>query len=391
MIHVVGGTYFETCRSPRIQQFYGSGGRAAAALGNMTDVVLHTYATPESGPRLEALSKRFAFEVVRHVGEQTPHFDYPHGLHNPSLSPSPTLIRQMAPIEVKADLVLAFGMIEGSGNIDASIAIYDPQSETMPRPFSEIGRADRLAIVGNVPEIRRLGHSDDFATAAEKLRTDGASVVIVKQGPAGATVFHPEGTSLVPPFRSNNLVPIGSGDVFSAAFAWFWGHEGLAPVAAARYASQCVSTYMENRVPRVLPGEALEQLSFVEASVKPGQVYLAGPFFTMTQLRLIEEALGVLRGAGVKVFSPYHEIGLGGPEVARKDLAGLDKSDRVLAILDGCDPGTVFEIGYAVALGRDVVAYCEDVPAERLTMIRGTDCTVVSDFATALYRTIWGW
>ena len=37
-----------------------------------------------------------------------------------------------------------------------------------------------------------------------------------------------------------------------------------------------------------------------------------------------------------------------GKDVAPLDLKGLDDCDRVLAILPGGDPGTIFEVGYAV-------------------------------------------
>ena len=45
------------------------------------------------------------------------------------------------------------------------------------------------------------------------------------------------------------------------------------------------------------------------------------------------------------VFSPIHDVGIGkSKEIAQKDLKGLDESDSVFAILNGYDPGTVFEI-----------------------------------------------
>lgn len=390
MIDVVGGTYFETCRSPRCRQFYGSGGRAAVALSQVTDVCLHTYETAASAKHLDGLANRSLIEIVRRGGEQALHFDYPHGMHHPRVTPAPTLIRQMPPIKVKGSLVLAFGMIEGRADVDADVAVYDPQSESHPIPFQCLGRAGRLAIIGNTVEILRLGQAQEISAAAEALLREGAEVVVVKRGPAGAAVFHRDGTSTVPAYLSSNVFPIGSGDVFSAAFTWFWGHEKLPATDAARYASQCVCSYMESRSPQVLPVATLSAASFVEVSAKLGQVYLAGPFFTMAELRVVEEARDILKNLGVKVFSPYHDIGLGGQEVAKKDLIGLDLSDRVLAILDGCDPGTIFEVGYAVASKKPVIVYCENVPADRLTMIKGTDCLVVSDFATSLYRTVWG-
>jgi nucleoside 2-deoxyribosyltransferase len=119
-------------------------------------------------------------------------------------------------------------------------------------------------------------------------------------------------------------------------------------------------------------------------------VYLAGPFFTLGQRWLIEEALRTLRGLGCPVFSPLHEVGFGDPQtVAPADLAGLDGSTAVLALLDGSDPGTLFEVGHARSRGIPVVGLAEDVLGRDLTMPLGSGCDIVSDLTTAAYRTAW--
>jgi nucleoside 2-deoxyribosyltransferase len=61
----------------------------------------------------------------------------------------------------------------------------------------------------------------------------------------------------------------------------------------------------------------------------------------------------------------------------------------VLAILNGLDPGTIFEIGYAVKRGMPIVCLAENVKEEDLKMIIGTNCSVTDDFTTAIYRSIW--
>ena len=73
---------------------------------------------------------------------------------------------------------------------------------------------------------------------------------------------------------------------------------------------------------------------------------------------------------GLKVFSPLHDVGRGNADdVAPADLKGLDRSSVVLAIIDGLDPGTIFEIGYARAKGIPVIAYVENEKEEDLKMI----------------------
>jgi len=75
--------------------------------------------------------------------------------------------------------------------------------------------------------------------------------------------------------------------------------------------------------------------------------------------------------------------------VVRADIDGLNKADIVFAILDGSDPGTVFEIGHARATGKSVICYSEVGSEESHKMLQGTDCILESDYVTAIYRTAW--
>lgn len=96
------------------------------------------------------------------------------------------------------------------------------------------------------------------------------------------------------------------------------------------------------------------------------------------------------RRNGFYSFSPIHEVGEGDMyDVAQADLKGLEDSDVILAILDGLDCGTVFEIGYARALKKPVVVIAEHVDSRHLTMICGSDCDVTDDFTAGIYNAGW--
>jgi nucleoside 2-deoxyribosyltransferase len=119
-------------------------------------------------------------------------------------------------------------------------------------------------------------------------------------------------------------------------------------------------------------------------------VYLAGPFFTLGQLWVVEQARNCLRDMGMNVFSPYHDVGPGPAEmVVDRDIEGIHRSDVILAISDGLDSGTIFEVGYARARGVPVVVYAENESAEDLKMMEGTDCFLRDDFVSAIYQTVW--
>jgi nucleoside 2-deoxyribosyltransferase len=75
--------------------------------------------------------------------------------------------------------------------------------------------------------------------------------------------------------------------------------------------------------------------------------------------------------------------------VAPADLAAVDASGAVLALLDGLDPGTLFEVGYARARGIPIIAVAESVGAEALTMLIGSDCYMTNDLTTGIYAACW--
>jgi nucleoside 2-deoxyribosyltransferase len=110
----------------------------------------------------------------------------------------------------------------------------------------------------------------------------------------------------------------------------------------------------------------------------------------MPQRWLIEEAREQLLGFGLDVFSPIHDVGRGPANVvAEQDLRGLESCDRVFAVLDGLDAGTLFEVGYARKMGIPVYTYAELVGAENSTMIDGSGCHMIPDFASAIYHCVW--
>ncbi|WP_246701514.1 PfkB family carbohydrate kinase [Rhodopseudomonas sp. BR0G17] len=277
-------------------------------------------------------------------------------------------------------------MVEGEAVVRAGRAVYDHQGAEDVFP-SNGSSATELAVVLNEAEASSEGIELDVK---QVLHRHSAQIVVVKRGPRGATVYTSRGASTeVPAYMSKQVFKIGSGDVFSAAFAHFWGEANREPEAAADMASRCVATFVEGHC---LP---LEAPSDSAHPIKPfgsaGRIYLAGPFFDLAQRWLVEEARQAFVELGVRVFSPLHDVGTGlsSIEIAKADLDGLKACAAVFALLDGADPGTLFEVGYARALGKPVVCLAERWGAEELTMFAGSGCEVLPDFATAVYRAAW--
>lgn len=393
MTTVVGGVYVERCVEPHWDDVYGSAGRAAAAMSAaVPDVRLVTYRAKPLADAFQSLANAYGLTIEGPSVRSEVAFDYFHPLATPRITPRPDAIPQNDAIRIEDDIVLRFGMLEGEAVVSASTAVYDPQSAYDPRPFGENGStAGRLAVILNQVEARRFADLPDATEAAKAILARGeAAVVVLKMGSRGALVLTNETADHVPAYRSENVFKIGSGDVFSAAFTQFWAIEGREPREAADLASRAVSQYVDTRSLPIAPANHLLAADLVPIDPGTGRVYLAAPFFNLAERWVVEEVRNQLVDMGVPVFSPLHEIGEGpGEIVAPQDLAGLDECQVVLAILNGSDAGTVFEVGYAVAKGIPVVALAQNMRPEDLKMPEGTGCKIVSDLATAIYQAIW--
>jgi len=397
---VVGGAYEEWCLRPSWHEVFGSAGRAASAISAMTGaerVSLHCYTDMRTAPVLEA---RCALEGTRLVATAVPatcSFRYTHALHRPEVE-VPRLT--YAPIVVDADSILRFGMLEGDAIVHGRRVVYDPQGSLTTKPFSANGSsADELFVVLNEREARATTGLGDGASALELANATrslhGASGVVLKQGPLGALVLDGEGASPVPAFQTDTIWKIGSGDVFAAHFALGWATEGRSGANSAIRASLATAIYCDGRgfptwpMLNSFPARPIEASGRWEAGWRP-RVYLASPIFTLAQLWLVEQVRESLRGFGLEVFSPFHDVGYGSADdVVQLDLEGIHISDLVFAIADGLDSGTVYEVGYARALGKPVVVYCENESSEDLKMLEGSDCLLCKDYVSSIYRTLW--
>jgi nucleoside 2-deoxyribosyltransferase len=391
---VVGGVYLERCIQPLWNAIFGSAGRAMQAVAPhvTAPIRLVTYVDDQSRPAVQSMVEMSGGVLEAQPCARTLSFDYLHPLATPTINPPLGQIIQADPLQVVGDVVLRYGMLEGDAIVDANVAIYDPQSAFGAVRFGANGsKAKRLAVVLNQAEAIAMSGLESPTDAAQWLLTeDGAEVVVLKRGASGVLVITLGGQTQVPLYRTERVWKLGSGDVFSSTFAALWGVNGMDPVEAADCASRATAYYCDTRCLPVPTADGLKDLPYEPVQPGAGKVYIASPFFDIGQRWVVEEARALLLDMGAAVFSPVHEVGPGPAEiVAPEDLAGLDGCDVVFAVMNGLDPGTIFEVGYAVKSGLPVVALAQNEKDEDLKMVRGSGCEVVDDFASALYRTIW--
>jgi hypothetical protein len=399
-MNIVGGTYYEVCSELYWDEIYGSGFRAVnLILENFPKqkINFHTYTDAAVSEHLSVFDRKYSnLNLESHKIFRCAKFIYDHPLKTPVIQPRPDVYCDMnLSITAANENTLAFGMIEADLKIMGKKVVYDPQSPANPKPFASNGsKAERLIVVVNTSEARILAKSSDLSAIKNYFfNEEGCEACIIKMGAKGAMLFNSieDDPIKIPVFKTQKVWPIGSGDVFSTYFAqmWFSGNENLQECAVS--ASKATAIYCESKKLNI--SEDLLNFSMPELNVKvtpENQVYLAGPFFTFSQRWLINEVRNSLRGFGVKVFSPMHDVGYGtAQDVALPDLMGIDDSEVLIAIVDGLDSGTIFEIGYAIAKKKKVIVFVQNEGEESLKMLDGSGCSIERDLSTAIYKTYW--
>lgn len=380
---------------PGWREIYGSASRAASAIAaSGGKVYLHGYADSIADEVLKQRGAVEGFELELTVVPDATTFHYVHGLATPTIAAQP---RQVDELTITQKRVIRFGMLEGDAVVHATWAVYDPQNVFAPVHFTQNGStATHLALVLNRYEARVLSGVDGSPEQVAQALTSsgGAEVVIIKLGPQGALVYTNGVASYIPAYRTERVWKIGSGDTFVANFAYHW-MSGKSAADAAALASRATAYYCEFKgfAAQTQLESYAPQPVILSPRCRDGyrpKVYLAGPFFTLAQLWLVEQAREQLQALGLDVFSPYHDVGhASASDVAEKDLAAIDNSDLLFAVADGLDSGTMYEIGHAQAKGKPVVIYAENEPDNALKMMLGAGCIISKDYVSAVYQTLW--
>ncbi|MGV8041497.1 MAG: PfkB family carbohydrate kinase [Thermoanaerobaculaceae bacterium] len=425
MLAIVGGTYRERCLHPRWNKLVGSGLRAMLALDDACPgVKLVTSYSSKEEAEVRRVTTGVRGEVECSVRRQHPiEFQYDFAAASPRTLPDRGDLAKIESLELKgnSEAALVYSLIECHAlpAVRAGRIVYDPQAgDRAELPPPRWASDSELAVVANRREALALMHGSrgkgsresPKSLAAGLLKATGASVVVIKSGVFGAFLADVAGRfALIPAYKTPRVFPIGSGDVFSAVFAALWADQRLDSLDAANVASRATAYYCSLDGVTPLPRDLVSigsKLTPVDGSallpdgrprMRPRRAYLAGPFFSLPQLWLVDRVASALKGFGIGVWSPHLEAGVLTPasrreevrEVVQQDLKALNRCSVVLALLHDADPGTLFEVGYAVKRGVPVVAYIGRMTDCDATMLAGSDCVVTSDLSTALYWTAW--
>lgn len=401
-VSILGGSYKEYDITAGIEpQTWGSGIRALSLFRelNMDSSILKFYTCcSQSTDREMRIAPKWKDVNINTAESQDVMFIYHHPFHLAGTSPRlDQIYASRKHIEVQDDCVLVFGMVDATFKVKGNRVVYDPQTTTLPARFSQTGsQAKELVYILNEEEAREISGTNtlkefrDFFFSSEP----NCKALIVKMGYKGAylCIQGDNNDYYIPVYMTNLVHAIGTGDIFSSSFAYYW-FNGASFIEAANIASRMVACYSDTgKISGIRQG--LSQFGYlpIDWADTVGQIYIAAPFFSNAQRWLVNEFKNALDSVGIKVFSPMHQVGICtnySPEVVKKDIQGLEESNVILALLDGLDSGTLFEVGYAIAKGKKVVGYIEKETENSLFMLKGMDCEIVNDIATAIYKATW--
>ncbi|RUW72274.1 MAG: hypothetical protein E5V66_16925 [Mesorhizobium sp.] len=267
---IAGSTYLERCQYPKWERLFGSGMRAAiAASGLWHETVLHSYVP--SVWRNDAEATLSSFGIVGNLAP-TKHeliFEYLDTLQKSFIPDALDADQQEAPLQVKGDVVLRFGFMEGSAKVEGRTVVYDPQNSY--EPYHENGStAERLAMIVSTEELLGFGGFERGAMPTPEKLTQAADnifdskpspqVLLCRDRLGGIQVFFGGPPISIPSYNAESYFRIGVGDVLAAAFAHAWGERGLEPVEAADFAARSIAHFIEDARLPLLPPENLNKL-----------------------------------------------------------------------------------------------------------------------------------
>jgi len=394
MISIIGGTYKEINLENNTDEIYGSGLRSSYfLLENGVNVKFYTSGNSKVEDYLKLYKGTYTdFEFYCQKSENFITFKYYFALDNPTIYPNILKINKTEVITALDENIICFGMLETDFSIKGNRVIYDPQTSIKPAKFSQFGEAEQLIYIVNHSEAKSISATEDEKKIIEFFfESEGAYALIIKNGPSGAKLYYEGKSYKIPSYITDNVTKIGSGDIFTTSFAYYWIERGLSIEESALNASKSTAYYCDTLIVR--QHGLLSNFLYKEYEAKhlfDKQVYIASPIFSLSDIILVDKIRNAFLDFGIKVFSPFHDIGLGSDEdFAKKDLEELNKSEIVFGVLDGLDAGTLIELGVSMAKDKKMIGYHRTCTVGSLFMLTPSNIKIHETLTTSIYHTIW--
>lgn len=271
------------------------------------------------------------------------------------------------------DLTYLGHLLGGNVRISFDIA-YDVTDLQALSPFR--GRLAAI-ITSTSSELFLEKASDDLSALTLELSELSPSAVLLKENRGGSRVIDISSgqTDEVPALLGDTVNSVGVGDVYSAVFVSLLGTDVFGAAWKAARAATCYAqtTYPDDFKRDVQRSLAVSVVQMRELGgtvlpwhVRPTfKIYFAAPDFTYIERTHLDKALDALGYHNFCVRRPVQENGELKPQSQMHemraaylgDLRLLNECEVVFALPQGRDPGTLVEIGLALAAGKPVITY----------------------------------
>jgi len=296
------------------------------------------------------------------------------------------------------DLSDVFSKISDEAKITIDVA-YGVNREDLLS--NHLGRIENIVISTSSDLFSNIA-SKDINSFIDFSRKIGAKKFLLKENRGGSRLFDLKSGMVekIPAVLGNTANSVGVGDVFTAVF----GTRNEEPIEAAWRGMQVATIYSQTTFPDDLYRDVQRELNLPLAAVKGlggvqltwherknFQIYLAAPDFSYEFKPEIDAATAALQYHNFSVRRPIQENGEAKPGSSPADLRGFYQKD--VALIDECaalfaiplrrDPGTLVEIGLAIAAGKPVITYDPRAENNNTMVICGSD-TYSSDLDECL-------
>lgn len=277
---------------------------------------------------------------------------------------------------------------------------YDAEDFAAFESFA--GRLRAMIISTSSPLFERLG-SNDVKPMLEAVAGLHAEVFLLKENRGGSRLFDVRtgAVEMIPALLSSTVNSVGVGDVYSAVFV---GYRDLGWEESAWRGARAATSYSQTTYPDDFRDDvkrelklSLQELRDLGGTILPWHVrplfpiYLAAPDFSYIDKPEVDRAVDALRYHNFVVRRPIQENGelpLRSPPallqaMCASDLALLEECQVVFAVPLERDPGTLVEMGFAMARGKPVITF--DARGENNnTMVAGGSASYSDDLDICL-------
>lgn len=273
----------------------------------------------------------------------------------------------------KFDMNPLVGLFSSDAKFTFDVA-YDVSDLSSLSAFQECTQA---IIISTSSELFLSLGGENLDELLAEVRKISPEVFLLKENRGGSRLFNLLDGSVeeIPASLGKTVNSVGVGDVYSAVMVGFSPHGWI---EAAWRGCQVATVYSQTTYPDDLRRDvrrgfnlSLDVLRGLGGTTLPWHdrkqfsIYLAGPDFSYVEKPELDRAVASLTYHNFKVRRPIQENGeltlpASQAELVRTyhmDYQLLNECDAVFGVPLGRDPGTLVEIGMAIALGKPVITF----------------------------------